>query len=302
MKKGAAVIQHTLWICILTVLLSACGGEPAAAGTYTVPPFQDSGFHADLAQSFERCQVDFSGISEGYIALVAQSDKRLKFRVSCGEYQYVYALQGNGSPEVIPLNMGNGDYSFELMENATDNKYMCIWEEMKVVNLKDEFQPFLRPSQLVPYDESSRCVALAKELAAKCDTDADLASAIYKHLVENIAYDYDKAAAVRSGYLPVPDETLATGKGICFDYASLAASMLRSMGIPCKMIFGNVMQGGAEVYHAWNVFYLKNQGWITAEIKASPDTWQRVDITFAAGGQSAEDLMNDALYTQQYSY
>ena len=67
-----------------------------------------------------------------------------------------------------------------------------------------------------------------KELAASCTTDADIAAAVYDYMVKNIQYDTEKAATVQNGYLPSPDETLKTGKGICFDYASLAAAITSS--------------------------------------------------------------------------
>lgn len=118
-------------------------------------------------------------------------------------------------------------------------------------------------------------------------------------MVKNIQYDTEKAATVQNGYLPSPDETLRTGKGICFDYASLAAAMLRSEGIPCKLITGYV---GEETYHAWNSFYLESEGWITVEIRAKADEWQRVDITFAAGGMPAGEIQNDSEYTTRFTY
>ena len=40
---------------------------------------------------------------------------------------------------------------------------------------------------------------------------------VYDYVVSSIAYDYEKAESVTSGYLPDVDETLATGKGICFE-------------------------------------------------------------------------------------
>ena len=56
---------------------------------------------------------------------------------------------------------------------------------------------------------------------------------------------------------------METGKGICFDYASLAASMLRSQGIPTKIIFGYVAPD--NLYHAWNMFYTEEKGWTKVE-------------------------------------
>ena len=90
-----------------------------------------------------------------------------------------------------------------------------------------------------------------------------------------------------TGYLPDPDETLSTKKGICYDYAALAAAMLRSQGIPTKLITGYVSSGGSELYHAWNMIWLEESGWITVEIRAPRHEWQRIDLTFAAAGQSA---------------
>ena len=42
-------------------------------------------------------------------------------------------------------------------------------------------------------------------------------------MITNISYDEEKARTVESGYLPDVDETLESGKGICFDYAALNA-------------------------------------------------------------------------------
>lgn len=312
MKRNRWMWRRAVLLCVLAALLAGCTGggpdtpESSSTGAYPIPAFQDATFNADQATVYSDCQVDFSTTADGYLALTAQSDQRLKFRISCGEMVYTFNLAGKGKPEILPLTMGSGLYTFQLLENVEGNKYTCLWEESREIAIKDEFQPFLRPSLMVPYREDSECVALAKKLAGKCDTDAEVVSAIYKYIQKNITYDTEKATTVQSGqlsgYLSDPDKTLSSGAGICFDYACLAASMMRSMGIPCKMIFGNVHIDESDIYHAWNTFYLEGQGWITAQIKANPNTWQRVDITFAAGGVDAETLMDDNRYTGQLSY
>ena len=58
----------------------------------------------------------------------------------------------------FPLNMGNGTYTFRLMEQVGDSKYACIGSEDCDVTLKDEFQPYLRPNQMVNYNKSSDCI------------------------------------------------------------------------------------------------------------------------------------------------
>ena len=304
LRRGAAMLS------VILFALSGCGAKragsvpapaaqtPAAAGQFEIPEFRGAEFHQALAEDFGNIQLDASALEQGVVALRAVSDSRMKLQIVCGETKYNYDLL-SGEPAVLPLNMGNGSYTFRLMEQVVESKYACTWSETRDVTMEDEFQTFLRPSQLVSYDRDSLCVAKARELAASCGTDAEVASAIYGYLVDNIRYDRKKAATVQSGYLPDPDETLATGKGICFDYASLAAAMMRSLGIPCKLITGYV---GQDTYHAWNSFYLQDQGWVTVEIRAAPNSWQRVDITFAAGGTPADALMDDSRYTTRYTY
>ena len=302
-------------VCLLAVtaaLLSGCGPEEprrtvptdAAQGEIPaqcrpIPVFQDAVFHEEQAQQFDGLRIDLSCLEQGYVALQAVGESRLKFQIIQGEMKYNYDISNEGVTSILPLNMGDGEYTLRLMENVGENKYACIWSETCQVKQADEFQCFLRPSDMSAYNEDSACVAVARELAARCATDTEVASAVYAYLVEHICYDNQKAATVQSGYIPVPDETLNTGKGICFDYASLAAAMMRSVGIPCKLITGYVDQ---DVYHAWNCFYTREQGWVTVEIRATPNHWQRVDITFAAGGTRAADLMDDAKYTTRFTY
>lgn len=275
------------------------GGLPEGAEPYRIPEFQNAVFHENQAKGTDRIRIDLSCTEQGYIALQARDDKPLKFQMENGDMKYNYNIPGDGTTVVLPTNMGDGIYTLRLLENAGGNKYSCPWIDSCQVTLKDEFAPFLRPSQMVNYSEDSDCVALAKELAARCEKDSDVVAAIYDYLVRHISYDKAKAAAVESGYLPDPDSTLVQRKGICFDYASLAAAMMRSLGIPCKLIMGYV---DGTLYHAWNCFYLQEQGWVTVEIKAKPGLWQRVDITMAASGTKTADLEDDSKYTTRYTY
>ena len=87
-----------------------------------------------------------------------------------------------------------------------------------------------------------------------------------------------KAANATSGYLPVLDTVLAEKKGICFDYAALMTGMLRSQGIPCKMIFGYA----GSVYHAWINVWTEDTGWIDGAIYFDGGSWQYLDPTFAS--------------------
>ena len=124
----------------------------------------------------------------------------------------------------------------------------------------------------------------------------------YNYVVKNISYDSKKASSVTSGYLPVLDNVLKEKKGICFDYASLMTGMLRSQGVPCKMIFGYA----GSAYHAWISVWTESSGWVDGAIFFNGTSWQRMDPTFASSGNQSSSIMsyigNGKNYTAKYLY
>ena len=305
-------------ILAIAVLLCGCGGaapeqpklEMRRAAPVTSPALTsvpkgtvsilESGFHSGEARGANGVLLDLSAVQDGYVAVSAVSEKRLKFQVKIGEETYTYNLAGDGTPSVFPLSCGDGEYRFRVMENVTDSKYAELYSDSCAVTLRDEFQPFLRPSDYVPYDAESLCVARAAELAAAAGSEAELIGAIYGYICKNVRYDREKAAAVTAGYLPDPDATMQSGLGICFDYASLAAAMLRSQGIPTRVIFGYVSPN--DVYHAWNMFYSAEQGWVTVSFEIRENDWTRMDATFAANGADDSFIGDGGNYSDVYCY
>lgn len=67
-------------------------------------------------------------------------------------------------------------------------------------------------------------------------SDDQLIIVIYEYILSAIEYDFEKINGLDYTYLPNIDETFDTGKGICYDYCVLFASMLRSEGIPTRMV------------------------------------------------------------------
>jgi len=170
------------------------------------------------------------------------------------------------------------------------------------VTLKDEFAPFLRPNQYVDFSASSLAVAKAIELTQGLTDPLEKVEVIYNYVVTNLTYDKDKAATVTSCYLPVLDEILTQGKGICFDYAALMTGMLRSIGIPCKMVFGYA----GSAYHAWISVWTEDEGWVQGVIFFDGTAWQRLDPTFASSAGRSDDIMefigDGSNYREKYFY
>ena len=301
-------------VILLVLCMSGCGGgggDSSGGGSsggkdskkeagYKAPKFKDASFNEGEAQEGNGAAIDLSSADEGYVAVSANSGSRLKFQVIKGDDTYTYDIDSDGTPSVFPLQCGDGTYQFKVMENIVDNKYAEMYTTSKDVSLKNEFQPFLRPSDYVDYSKKSECVEKAKEIAAKAESEVDVVAGVYDYVCKNVTYDDEKAATVQSGYLPDPDETMRTGKGICFDYASLAAALLRSQGIPCKVVFGYVAPD--DLYHAWNMFYTKETGWVTVGFEVDKKNWTRMDLTFSANGADSEFIGDGSHYSDVYVY
>ena len=280
---------------------TAAAAEPEAeAGPYVAPPMKEAAFHPELAETGQRVMLDLSAVSDGVVAVSAQSDKRLKFQVVKGEETYNYNLASDGTPSIFPLQCGDGEYRFRVMENVVDKKYAELFSRTVDVKLSDPFAPFLRQSDYVNFNADSACVKKAAELAKTAGTPLGLVAAVYGFVCQTVRYDEELARTVKSGYLPVPDRTMLSGKGICFDYAALAASMLRSQGIPTRMVFGYVAPD--QLYHAWNMFYTEETGWVTVSFEVSANSWVRLDLTFAANGADSQFIGDGSNYADVYYY
>lgn len=280
------------------------GSQSQTSGpAYERPELALSPFDQAAAGGENGVSIDASNLAKGYVAVSATASTRLKFQISFegSETQYYFDLPSDGTPISCPLVQGSGAYTFTVWENTTGQRYSELYSLAdQPVTLADEFQPFIRPSVYCDYDASSKSTQLANDLSADAQNEGDVVRGIYDWIVENIAYDEDKAArlADATGYLPNPDSCIADGAGICFDYASLAAAMLRSQGIHCKIITGYVSPD--NIYHAWNMVYIDGT-WVDAHIDIKQNTWTRIDTTFAAG--SGSSYVGDGIaYTDLYTY
>ncbi len=282
---------------------SALGGgtqEGETSGSAFKPSFHNAGFNAKKAEGDGDASIDVSSAADGYVCAKAKSSAKLKFQVTLGNQSYNYNLPGDGTPIVCPLNMGDGSYRFSILQNTSGNRYATLYSTQSQVEVDDKLAPYLIPSVFCPYTKKSSCVAKAAELTGDAQNQGDALQAIYNYVVSNIDYDKDKAAELAggSGYIPDPDSTLASKKGICLDYASLVAAMLRSQGIPCKIVTGYVST--SDVYHAWNMVYIDGT-WTTVDIDVESRTWTRLDPTLAAAG-SLPTVGDGSSYTDRYQY
>lgn len=256
-----------------------------------------------LVVTNEYATVDYSHTEDGYVMVIfsAPTDKKIKSQVTGPTATYTYTI-APGEWTTFPLSDGNGAYCIKVFENIVDSRYAQVLSADLSVHLNDEFAPFIRPNQYVNYENAENTIATAAKLTAGAEDLLDKVGRIYDYVVGTISYDYEKAETVKSGYLPDLDVVLKEQKGICFDYASLMTGMLRSQGIPCKLVVGYA----GDVYHAWISVWSESTGWIDGAVFFNGTSWQRMDPTFAASGDNSEETMayigDGENYTSKYIY
>ena len=281
--------------------------EEEAVALADAPAAEPTGFEAvasgELEKKTSKGVIDYSNTEDGYVMVkyLKKTDKKIKAQLKGPKTTYTYNVKPQ-KWETFPLTDGDGEYQLILMENVTGNKYAIVVSVTFDAELTDEFAPYLRSNQYVNYADAPNTVKKAASLTKKTKKPLKKVEKIYNYVVKNFKYDKKKAQTVQTGYVPNLDKILKDKKGICFDYAATMAGMLRSQGIPCKLVIGYA----GEAYHAWISVYIEGEGWVEGVVYFDGTSWQRMDPTFASSSNQSKAIMkfigDGKNYTAKYFY
>lgn len=254
-------------------------------------------------QKNDKATVDASNLAEGYLLIQYTGGKDVRTRVQIiKDNTYTYDINNAGNEEIFPLTEGNGKYTIKVYENTSGTKYATAYSCTVDLKLRDEFLPFLYPNQFVNYNSNSQVVSAANTLVQGTSTELEKLTKIYNYVVGSFSYDYALAKTVQSGYVPDVDAVLAKKSGICFDYASVMAAMLRSQGIPCKLVIGYA----GNAYHAWINVYIDGEGWIDNAIYFDGQDWSLMDPTYVSSANRSSSVMqfvtDESNYSEKFAY
>lgn len=283
-------MQIFIAVLILCLSLSGCG----SSGNSSTEPPSYSPLKVLIPESpgkktigYSPLILDISNIDQGYLTARSESeDQKMNVQLTA-EDGVIYSYFINpGENAVIPFTNGSGTYQVCCYQQISSSQYAALFADTLNVKLDNEFLPFLYPNQYVNFSPDSQASKLALSIVPEDTSDINALQALYDYVVKNVTYDYDLAENVNTGYLPDVDRTLKTGKGICFDYASLMTAMLRSRDIPCKLQIGYA----GSVKHAWIDVYIRSRGWVDKAIEFSGESWSRLDPTFDSNSEDKETV------------
>ncbi|MEK7772986.1 MAG: transglutaminase domain-containing protein [Deltaproteobacteria bacterium] len=134
---------------------------------------------------------------------------------------------------------------------------------------------FLKPAPLVQSGDGE-IRELAARLASGAATEQGAVTAVLNWVVDNVKYR-----------TPIPDydalRTLKTGEGNCQNYAHLSIALLRSIGIPARIVGGlslgkswkvplengSLLQSIGQGGHAWMEVWYPDLGWVPYDAQQS---------------------------------
>jgi len=134
--------------------------------------------------------------------------------------------------------------------------------------IPDDVRPYLQPTRLVPSD-MPEIAEKARKITASAQTEFDAVQQILTWMVDRVNYvqhpeKYDAVFSIR------------TGRGNCQNYSHLAATLMRAVGIPVRIVNGITLRqpyevkssGGsltmrmAQGRHSWIEVYFTDLGWV----------------------------------------
>ena len=242
LKRAVKGILFLLLGIALSSLL--CAAASADSGSAIWPEYSSSN------NGSGKLRLDTSGVKDGYFfaAITNKTSHRMKLRVIKDDTTLTYDLNTNGDFELFPLQLGDGYYEIVLYENVSGKKYS---QEGKVgfsVKLNRPDAAFLVPSQYLNYTKKSEVVAMADSLGSG-KSEKETFDAVCKFMSSSFVYDFIKAVTVKPGMLPDIDGSYAKKMGVCQDLSAIMVAMLRTQGIPSRLIIGYA----DNQYHAWTM-------------------------------------------------
>lgn len=235
--------------------------------------------------------------------VVEGKDYGKDYRINIQKDNKSYTYKFNSPKEILPTQFGEGEYLIQILklkerkiEDGKSKSTYSIIKKMKLnieiistvdnkfenknkdnLNIDKNTIIYLTSTQPIYWEHKDAVIEKAQELAINSKTASEKIQNIYEYIINNIKYDTEKIKGLEISYIPDIDEVLKEQKGICYDYAALLAGMLRSQGIPTKLVTGynkDILE-----FHAWNEIYVN-------------DTWEIIDTTYDASFKNSKNKPN----------
>ena len=267
----------------------------------------------------EYVKIDINTSNKGYIQIESLDPAAERVEVNLysnvnnqfggkGRWHYNHKQKGKTTLKAA-LTYGNATYEIEVWTTLTSESLgitRCTRKAVLTVTLNNVSKTggFLLSTGEVIYSSGMQFIKKADEIAATCSNDFEKVGKIYAWLTDYLDYKPSDDYTAVGTYTCDLEKVYNRGYGVCYDYAVILAAMLRSQGIPCKVVFGKY--AGSDYGHVWNEVYINSNGSITTDkVDIAGNKWCRLDPTMShsnSGKQSTDYMNTDKNYLWQLIY
>lgn len=207
-----------------------------------------------------KLDIETGNVSDGYITIKKPAtEAKLMVSVSRDDRSVMYPLCNES--DVLPLQLGDGDYTITLYEvaqsesGAEDSEYIQLDQLVIPVDTDNMLSCYLHPNLYVDYSDDSPWILKANELIAQDMSESEIFLYITDYMVKNYEYDFIKSVTVDGAGTMIPDITYCweNRRGISQDLSALTCAMLRSQGIPAILVMGRI---GSGTPYSWVIAYV----------------------------------------------
>lgn len=103
-------------------------------------------------------------------------------------------------------------------------------------------------------------------------------------------YEHVDAKSLDRGYAPA-HVTLEAKEGDCTEHSVLLSALLRSQGIPTRLVDGVVVDGGRAGYHEWVEVHIEGTGFVPVDPTFGESPASPARLKLAEGSSSPEGLL-----------
>jgi len=157
----------------------------------------------------------------------------------------------------------NGDFNYEIIAKVHSYARLLSLNDYNLSKVPTEVKEFLLPSEKIE-SASIPILTLAENKLPQQSFISTLTNTI---AWVNDYVDYASGSDFQKYYELQQSavQTLIDRKGVCDEFANLAASLLRAKGIPTRIAIGVTFDGSKWGNHAWIEVYHKDYGWIPSD-------------------------------------
>lgn len=232
---------------------------------------------------------------------------RLNITVAEPKIDYTVTLEPNGKRWLLALDIPtrliagslmSADLQLTSKQKINDLKRYSMQSHLSYLIGVHESPDYLALAREYPADSNPQTIAFGRSLAQRFDNPQDIAEAVLTmfHQQEYV-YTLQPPALGRNS---VDDFLFGTRRGFCEHYAGSFALVMRSAGIPARVVtgyqgdeynrVGNYLIVRQSDAHAWTEIWLDQRGWV------------RVDPTAAVSPSRIEQGLDNALSGEDSSF